>query len=158
MEPRMNIEKLEPEGFSTLLNVEAYLSKISLSNKDKELIKIRASQLNACAYCIEMHTSTAREAGETESRIYALNAWKESPLFTDEEKALLSVTEEVTFIAEGGLTEETFQNARKYFSDHLIMQAIIQVAMTNAWNRIATSSRSIHPNNLAKMPATSSVI
>jgi AhpD family alkylhydroperoxidase len=154
----MNIEKLEPEGFSTLLSVEAYLFTTSLSNKDKELIKIRASQLNACAYCIEMHTSTARKHGETESRIYALNAWEESPLFTDEEKALLSVTEEVTFIAEKGLTEDTFQNARKYFSDQLIMQAIIQAAMINTWNRIAISSRSVHPNNLAKMPTAASIL
>jgi AhpD family alkylhydroperoxidase len=79
MELRMNIEKLEPEGFSTLLNVEAYLSKSSLRKKDKELIKIRASQLNGCPYCIEMHTSSARKSGETESRIYALRAWRESP-------------------------------------------------------------------------------
>jgi alkylhydroperoxidase family enzyme len=107
--------------------------------------------LNACAYCIELHTSSARKCGETESRIYALNAWKESPLFTDKEKALLSLTEEVTFIAENGLTEQTFHNARKYYSDKLIMQAIIQVAVTNAWNRITISSRSIHPNQAVKL-------
>jgi AhpD family alkylhydroperoxidase len=112
--------------------VEKYLSNTTLGKKDKELIKIRASQLNACAYCVEMHTSSARNSGETESRIYALSAWKESLLFSDSEKALLSVVEEVTFIAEEGLSEQTFQRARKYFSDQLIMQAIIQVAVTNA--------------------------
>src|SRR5688500_684764 len=139
MKPRMNIEILDPDGFSALLNMETYLSSICLNKKDKELIKIRTSQLNACADCIELHTSSARKGGETESRIYALNAWKESPLFTDKEKALLSLTEEVTFIAENGLTELTFQSARKYYSDKLIMQAIIQVAVTNAWNRLTIS-------------------
>jgi len=151
MKPRMNIEILDPEGFSSLLNMETYLSSISLDKKVKELIKIRTSQLNACAYCIELHASSAGKCGETESRIYALNAWKESPLFTDKEKALLSLTEEVTFIAENGLTEQTFQSARTYYTDKLIMQAIIQAAVTNAWNRIAISSRSIHPNQVAKL-------
>lgn len=143
----MNIESLEPKGFSALLEVEKYLSAISLSKKDKELIKIRSSQLNGCAYCIEMHTTSARKSGETESRIYALNAWRESPLFTDSEKALLAVTEEVSFIAEKGLSEQTYQLAKRYFSDELIMQMIIQTAVTNAWNRIAISSKSIHPSN-----------
>jgi AhpD family alkylhydroperoxidase len=147
MQPRMNIEILEPEGFSTLLEVEKYLSATALSKKDKELIKIRSSQLNGCAYCIEMHTTAARKSGETESRIYALNGWRESPLFSDSEKALLALTEEVTFIGKEGLTEQTFQWARKHFSDDFIMQAIIQVAVTNAWNRITISSRSIHPNH-----------
>ena len=147
MIPRMNIEHLEPDGFSALLKVESYLSSINLSSKYKELIKIRVSQLNGCAYCIEMHTSTARKAGETESRIYALNAWKESPLFSEKEKALLAVAEELTFIANHGLNEKTFQKAKTYFNDHHIMQAVIQVAITNAWNRIAISSRSIHPHH-----------
>ena len=147
MIPRMNIEHLEPHGFSALLKAESYLSSINLSSKYKELIKIRVSQLNGCAYCIEMHTSNARKAGETESRIYALNAWKESPLFSEQERALLAVEEELTFIANDGLTEKTFQNARTYFDDHQIMQVVIQVAMTNTWNRIAMSSRSIHPHN-----------
>lgn len=147
MQPRMNIEILEPKGFTALIDVENYLSSTSLSKKDRELIKIRSSQLNACAYCIEMHTSLARKSGETESRIYALSAWKDSPLFTDSEKSLLSITEEVTFIAVKGLSDQTFQMARRYFSNQQIMQIIIQVAMTNAWNRVAISSRSIHPNN-----------
>ena len=96
----MNIGILEPQGFAALLNVEKYPSSTTLSTKDKELIKIRTSQMNACAYCIEMHTSSACNSRETEARIYSLNAWKESPLFTDSEKALLSVVEEVTLIAE----------------------------------------------------------
>src|SRR5687767_9621166 len=108
MKTRFNIEKVEAGAYAAMYALEGYVRKTALQKTFKELIKIRASQLNSCAYCIEMHTADARKHGETESRIYALSAWRESPLFSDEERALLRLTEEVTLIAANGLTDQTY--------------------------------------------------
>jgi AhpD family alkylhydroperoxidase len=148
MKTRLNIEKIEPNAYTAMYGLEGYLRKTSLKANYKELIKIRASQINSCAYCIEMHTADARKHGETESRIYALSAWKESPLFSDEERALLRMTEEVTLIADEGLTDETYAILQQYFDDATIAQAIMQVVAINAWNRIAVSTRMMHVHQL----------
>lgn len=144
MKTRFNIEKVEPNAYAAMFGLEGYVKKTNLKLVYKELIKIRASQINSCAFCIEMHTADARKHGETESRIYALSAWRESPLFSDEERALLQMTEEITLIAEKGLTDETYATLQKYFDDATIAQAIMQVVSINAWNRIAVSSRMMH--------------
>jgi AhpD family alkylhydroperoxidase len=148
MKTRFNIEKIEPNTYSAMFAFEGAVRKTALPMKYKELIKIRASQINSCAFCIEMHTADARKHGETESRIYALSAWRESPLFSDEERALLQLTDEVTRIADKGLTDETYTELRKYFEDVTIAQAIMQVVSINAWNRIAVSSRMMHAHQL----------
>ena len=96
MEPRLNLHELEPVAYQAMMGVEKYLSGISLDKLLIDLIKIRASQLNGCAYCIQMHTVNARNQGETEQRLYALSAWKESPLFSGQERAVLALTDEVT--------------------------------------------------------------
>src|SRR5688572_1367650 len=108
MKTRFNMQQVEPKAYTTMFALEGYVANTSLHPTYRELIKIRASQINHCAYCIEMHTATARKHGETESRIYALSAWRESPLFTDEERALLALTEEVTLIADKGLSDNTY--------------------------------------------------
>ena len=144
MKTRMNIEKIEPNAYVAMSGLEGYMRKSSLKQAYKDLIKIRASQINGCSYCIEMHTSDARKHGETESRIYALNAWKESPLFSNEERALLQLTEEATLIAEKGVTDETYGTLQQHFDDQIIAQAIMQVVVANAWNRIAISTRKLH--------------
>jgi len=144
MKTRLNIEKIEPNGYVAMSALEGYVRKSSLKQTYKDLIKIRTSQINGCAYCIEMHTSDARKHGETESRIYALNAWKESPLFTNEERALLQLTEEATNIADKGVTDETYGTLQQHFDDQSIAQAIMQVVVANAWNRIAISTRKLH--------------
>jgi AhpD family alkylhydroperoxidase len=110
----------------------------------RELIKIRASQINKCAYCIEMHTKIAREAGESEQRIYALPAWEESPLFSDEERAVLALTEAVTKISEHGVSDAIFQDIQQYFSDNQIAQIIIAINQINGWNRIAVATKMFH--------------
>ena len=148
MKTRFNIEKIDPGAYSAMSALEGYVRKTPLKFAYKELMKIRASQLNGCAFCIEMHTADARRHGETESRIYALSAWKESPLFTDEERALLQLTEEVTRIGDRGLTDETYATLQEYFDDATIAQAIMQVVVINAWNRIAVSSRMMHGHQL----------
>lgn len=148
MKTRFNIEQVEPNAYTAMYGLEGYVRKTSLKLGYKELIKIRASQINSCAFCIEMHTADARKHGETESRIYALSAWKESPLFSDEERALLQMTEEVTRIAEHGLTDETYATLQKHFDDATIAQAIMQVVSINAWNRIAVSTRMMHAHQV----------
>jgi AhpD family alkylhydroperoxidase len=148
MKTRFDIEKVEPNALNALLNLEGYVRSMPLNFTQRELIKIRASQINSCAFCIEMHTADARKHGETEARIYALSAWRESPLFTNEERALLAMTEEVTLIANKGLTDETYAELQKYFDETTIAQLLVQVAMINAWNRLAVSSRAMHAHHL----------
>ena len=144
MKQRINIQELEPNAYKAIFGLSKYLDKTSLSKKLRQLIKIRASQINGCAYCIEMHSDEALKKGETQNRIFALSAWWESPLFSEEEKALLAVTDEVTCISNKGLTENSFQKARNYFSDNEIAQIIIQISEINTWNRIAISTHIQH--------------
>jgi len=141
MEHRINIAKLEPESYKAMLGLEKYLQNTQLNKMHKELIKIRASQINGCAYCINMHTKDARKYGETEQRIYLLNAWKETTLFTAEERAILAITEEVTLISKSGLSQETYQNAIKLFTENQVAEIIMAVVTINAWNRIAIATQ-----------------
>lgn len=148
MKTRFNIQKTDPDAYTAMQALEGYVRKTPLKFAHKELIKIRASQINGCAYCIEMHTADARKHGETESRIYALSAWRESPLFSDEERALLALTEEVTLIANKGLSDETYAELERYFDGVAIAQAIMQVVTINSWNRITIASRMMHAHQL----------
>jgi AhpD family alkylhydroperoxidase len=148
MKTRFNIEETDPNAYSALIALEGYVRKTPLKKGYKDLIKIRASMINGCAFCVEMHSADARKHGETESRIYALSVWRESPLFSDEERALLQLTEEVTLIGDKGLTDETYRVLQDYFDDVTIAQAIMQVIVINAWNRIAVSSRIMHAHQL----------
>ena len=115
MESRINIFELEPKAYDALLGFETYLQSSQLKKKHKELIKIRASQINGCAYCIDMHTKDAMNHGETAQRIFLLNAWRESNLFNEEEKAILALTEEVTRIHQSGVSDAAYQAAEKLF-------------------------------------------
>ncbi len=144
MQQRINIKELEPEAYKILFDMEKYLSKTDLSLMLRELIKIRVSQINKCAFCLEMHTKDAREAGETEQRIYALSAWEESPLFSEEEKAVLALAEEVTHISKHGVSDAAFQKAQHYFTDKQVAQIIITINQINFWNRVAVSTKLFH--------------
>ncbi len=148
MKTRFDMEKTVPALYASMLALEGVVRKTPLNRAYKELMKIRASQINSCAFCIEMHTAEARKHGETESRIYALSAWRESPVFTDEERALLALTDEVTLISNKGLSDKTYSELRKYFDEETIAQAIMQVVTINAWNRIAVSSRMMHEHQV----------
>ncbi|MCH8495117.1 MAG: carboxymuconolactone decarboxylase family protein [Balneolales bacterium] len=141
---RISINDLEPGAYKAMFGLEKYINSTDLNPVWRELIKIRASQINGCAFCIEMHTKEAREAGETERRIYALNAWKESPLFTDEERTLLAMTEEITLIADSGLKERTYLKALELFDENSVAQIIMLIVTINAWNRIAVSTHMMH--------------
>ncbi|HTM99907.1 MAG TPA: carboxymuconolactone decarboxylase family protein [Pedobacter sp.] len=141
MDKRINIEETEPNGYKAMFALENFLATSNLSKTHKELIKIRASQINGCAFCINMHTKDARKNGETEQRIYLLNAWRETELFTEEERVILAITEEVTLIANRGLSDETYHKAKSLFNDQYIAQIIMMVVTINAWNRIAISTQ-----------------
>lgn len=141
MEKRINIQTLEPQAFKAMLGLEGYLSKIAISKTLKELIKIRSSQINNCAYCINMHTKDALANGETQERIFLLSAWREAPnLYTVQEQLALEMTEEITLIHEQGLRTETYQKALAHFSENEIAQLIMAVVTINSWNRIALST------------------
>ena len=141
MENRLNIQELEPDAYSAMLALESYLRNARLSGTHLELIKIRASQINGCAFCINMHTSDALKQGETNQRIFLLNAWKETTLFTEEVRAILAMTEEITLISNNGLTDETYKKAQSLFDENYIAQIIMAIVTINAWNRIAISTR-----------------
>ncbi len=144
MEDRINIQKLEPKAYEAMFGLEKYLSTSKLSKTLLELIKIRASQINGCAYCIDMHTQEAIKHGENPRRIFAISAWWESPLFDEKEQVVLKMTEEVTLISDKGLTTETYEKAKNSFDDNEIAQIIMQIGVINAWNRIAVSTRMMH--------------
>lgn len=147
MEKRIKIDEIEPGAYKAMLALESYLSATQLSKTHKELIKIRASQINGCAFCIDMHTKDALSHGETNKRIFLLNAWKETDLFTEEEKVLLAITEEVTLIQRQGLTSETYQKAKQIFDDNYFAQIIMAVVTINAWNRLAISTHKEVPRD-----------
>ncbi|ESU27058.1 alkylhydroperoxidase [Flavobacterium limnosediminis JC2902] len=139
MTTRINMQQTEPGAYNALLGLEKYLAESKLNPIHKELIKIRASQINGCAFCINMHTTDARKMGETEQRIYLLNAWRETSLFTEEEKAILALTEEVTLI-QNHVSDATYQAAAKLFDENYLAQIIMMIVTINAWNRIAIAT------------------
>ncbi len=141
METRFNINEIEPQAYKAMYALEGYLATTQLSRTHKELLKIRASQINGCAFCIDMHTKDALKNGEANQRIFLLSAWRETDLFTEEEKVILAITEEITMIHQHGLTEETYKKAAQFFDKNAIAQIIMAVVTINAWNRIAISTR-----------------
>ena len=140
METRLQIDQVEPKGYQSLFSIEKYLQQSGLTHTHKELIKIRASQLNKCAFCIDMHTKDALSQGESLQRILLLNAWEETELFTPEEKILLKVTEEVTLISEKGLSTDTYKKAVQLLGENYLAQTIMAIIAINAWNRLSVST------------------
>jgi AhpD family alkylhydroperoxidase len=153
MEQRLDYPGLAPEPMRTMYGLAAYLAGCGLEPALLQLVKIRASQLNGCAFCIDMHTKDARAAGETEQRIYALNAWRETPFFTDRERAALAWTEAVTRIG-GGVPDDLYAETRGQFSEKELVDLTWAVAAINAWNRVAISFRSVPGSYRPKSPRT----
>ena len=139
MKPRIVIPTVAPEAYHALMNLESYISKTSLTPTHKELIKIRASQINGCAFCINMHTADARKHGETEQRIYLTSTWREADIYTEEEKAILALTEEVTMIS-NHVSEEVYQNAARLFDEKYLAEIILAIITINSWNRFAITT------------------
>lgn len=140
---RISVGEKAPAALQAMLGLEKYIRSSGLDRKLCELIKIRASQLNGCAYCLDMHTEEALDLGESPRRIFALSAWEESPLFTDDERIALQLTEEVTLIADGGVDDCTYEDALNAFGEENLAHIIMQIVIINSWNRIAVSGKQI---------------
>lgn len=145
MKPRMNFFQAAPDTIKALSALETQIQSTGLEKSLIELVKIRASQINGCAYCINMHTEDARKRGETEQRIYLLSAWRESPLYSDRERAALAWTEAVTLIAQTHAPDDVYAQIRAQFSEEETVNLTMLIATINAWNRLAISFRAIHP-------------
>ncbi|WP_316744153.1 carboxymuconolactone decarboxylase family protein [Pedobacter antarcticus] len=140
METRIKIDQVEQAGYKAILGLEKFIESTPLTRIHKDLIKIRASQVNGCAFCIDMHTRDARNSGETEQRIYSLNAWRDTPFFTDEERAILALTEEVTLIS-NHVKDKTYQDALDLLGESYLAQVILAIITINAWNRIGIATQ-----------------
>jgi len=144
MQARLEPQKVSPAAYQAMLGLEMFVRKQSrLEPALIHLVKMRASQINGCAYCIDMHSKDARAEGETEQRIYALSAWEETPFFTDRERAALALTEAVTLVSEGHVPDAVYERARKSFSDEELVNLTLAIITINGWNRIAITFRMV---------------
>jgi AhpD family alkylhydroperoxidase len=143
MEPRIDFYHAAPGAVKAMSGLEHYINQSSgLEPSLRELVKTRASQINGCAYCLDMHTKDARAAGETEQRLYALNAWRETPFYTERERAALEWTEVITNIADGHAPDEVFFRVRQYFDEAELVNLTLAIVAINGWNRLAIAFRS----------------
>jgi AhpD family alkylhydroperoxidase len=145
MKPRLNPYQAAPGVMKAMMALEAQVGGGGLEPALIELVKIRASQINGCAFCLHMHTRDARGRGESEERIYLLDAWRESPLFTARERAALAWTEAVTVVSRTHVPDPVYEQARAEFSEEELVRLTLLVTTINAWNRFAISFRSVHP-------------
>ena len=143
MQPRLDYTKASPGTVRALFGLEVYLHGCGLEHRLLHLVKLRASQINGCAYCIDMHSKDARAAGETEQRLYLLDAWREAPFYTDRERAAFAWTEAVTKVTEGHVPDAVFEEVREQFNDKELADLTMAIAAINAWNRMAISFRAL---------------
>ncbi|MBZ5664950.1 MAG: carboxymuconolactone decarboxylase family protein [Acidobacteriia bacterium] len=141
MESRIAYAKVAPGAYRAMLGLEEYLHQCGLEESLIHLIKLRASQVNGCAYCIDMHWKDLRALGESEQRLYGLDAWEESPYYTDRERAALAWTEAVTNLRDGHVRDAVYEEVRKHFSEKELADLTLAVAAINAWNRLAIAAR-----------------
>jgi AhpD family alkylhydroperoxidase len=145
MQARLDVHKAAPAAYQALSALENYVRKSGIDPKLLQLIKVRASQINGCAYCIHMHTHDARARGESEDRLHLLAAWRESPLYSERERAALAWTEALTLISETHAPDEVYEDLRRHYSEEEIVNLSVAVAMINTWNRIVIGFRMVHP-------------
>ncbi len=144
MESRIDTRKVAPEAYRSLLQLEAYLEHHSgLEPVLLNLVKMRASQINGCAYCIDMHSKDLRALGESEQRIYELDAWRETPFYSERERAALEWTEAVTWVAQTHVPDEIYDRVRRHFSEQELVNLTLAVVAINGWNRLAISFRQV---------------
>jgi|SRR5579864_62289 len=143
MKPRLDYSKAAPLAVHAMLGVEKYVQESGLETPLLNLVKMRASQINGCAYCIEMHSKDARAEGETEQRLYELDAWRETPFYSDRERAALEWTEALTLVSQTHVPDEVFESVRKHFTEKELADLTLAVVAINGWNRIAISFRAV---------------
>ena len=143
MQPRLNYAAAAPGAYQAMAGIERYVRSCGLEHPLLELVKTRASQINHCAYCIDMHTKDARAAGETEQRLYALAAWRETPFFTPRERAALEWTEALTLISTNDVPDDVYARVREHFSEDEIVNLSLAIIGINGWNRLAIPFRTV---------------
>lgn len=145
MEPRIDFNKSSPDAFNAMLALEAAIGKLGLEPSLIELVKLRASQINGCAFCVDMHAADARKRGETERRLYAVAAWRETPFFSPRERAALAWAEALTLVAQTHAPDEDYDALREHFTDAEMGNLSLAIGAINIWNRLSVGFR--------KMPA-----
>jgi AhpD family alkylhydroperoxidase len=145
MKARLNAYTAAPDTLKAVLAIEPIIVASGLEHSLIELVKTRASQINGCAYCIHMHTKEARAQGESEERLYLLDAWRESPLYTERERAALAWTEALTLISETHAPDDVYEELRKHFNETETANLTALIGVINTWNRIAIGFRYLHP-------------
>ena len=143
MEARLDYREFAGEGVGKISSLEQYLASTALEPSLRELVKLRASQINGCAYCIDMHTKDARANGETEQRLYALSAWRETPFYSERERAALAWTEAVTLISASHVPDDLYEATRRHFDERELVDLTLAIIAINAWNRLAISFRAV---------------
>jgi AhpD family alkylhydroperoxidase len=153
MTTRLNAYAVAPEGVKKMIEMEDILRESGLEYSLYELVKMRASQINGCAFCLHMHSKDARAAGETEERLYLLSAWRESSLYTPRERAALAWTEALTLVAQTGAPDADYDGLKPHFSEAEIVNLTLLIGLINSWNRMAVGLRSQHPKTWAAKAA-----
>ena len=137
MEPRLNPYKASPKGYQAMAAFQAFVDSCGLEKLMMELVKMRASQINGCAYCLDMHSKDARALGETEQRLYLLNAWRESPFYSERERAALEWTEAITLISGSHISDEIYERVTKQFNPEELANLTLAIVAINGWNRLS---------------------
>lgn len=155
MTQRLNYAKASPDGLNAMLGLQQHVEQSGLEHSLLELVKMRTSQINGCAYCLDMHSKDARAAGETEQRLYMLNAWRESPFYNERERAALAWTEALTRIADNEVADELYEQVHKQFSEKELVDLSLAIIAINGWNRLAIPFRSTPGTYQPRTPAKS---
>jgi AhpD family alkylhydroperoxidase len=146
MKPRIQLTQVDPEIVRLLLAIEGYLHDSRLGSRLLHLVKTRASQINGCAYCLDMHTKDARSEGESEQRLYALDAWRETPFFDERERAALEWTEAVTRVADTHVPDDVYETVKRHFTDQELIDLTLAISNINTWNRLNVAFRTMAGN------------
>lgn len=143
MEPRIAYGRVAPGVRRAMMGLETYVNDCGLEHTLLDLVRLRASQINGCAFCIDMHAKDLRAAGESEQRVYMLDAWRESPFYSDRERAALAWTEAVTLVTAGHVPDEVYEQARQQFSEQELVNLTLAIVAINGWNRLNVSFRTV---------------
>jgi AhpD family alkylhydroperoxidase len=157
MEGRLDFKKLSPDTYKAMLCLEKTINASGMEASLLHLVRLRASQINRCAHCIDMHAKDLRVQGETEQRLYLLGAWREAPFYTDRERATLAWTEAVTLIADSHAPNEVYEEVRKHFTDVELVNLTVAIVAINGWNRLNIAFRTV-PGTYRAVPSPASVL
>ena len=141
MTTRIDFTKVNPAAVKAMLGLQGYVDGAGLEPALLELVRMRASQINGCAYCLDMHSKDARARGETEQRLYLLDAWEESPFYSERERAALAWTEALTLVADGHVPDEVYEHVRRHFDEHELVNLSLAIVAINGWNRLCVGFR-----------------